>query len=107
MPFAERRESEFERGRLCSAMFVSKMERFPQIAARPCRSCITDQIQKNSRVLDIHFSIGRLDLFVLVAYLVGSIGVGLWVGRGQRDLSDYMLGGRELPWWAVLGSIVA
>jgi SSS family transporter len=58
-------------------------------------------------VPDFQFAIGSLDLFVLVAYLVGSIGLGLWVGRGQKNLSDYMLGGRDLPWWLVLGSIVA
>ncbi len=58
-------------------------------------------------MFDIHFSLGGLDLLVLVGYLVGSIGLGLWVGRGQRDLADYMLGGRDLPWWAVLGSIIA
>lgn len=58
-------------------------------------------------MFDIHFSLGGLDLIVLVGYLVGSIGLGLWVGRGQRDLSDYMLGGRDLPAWALLGSIIA
>src|SRR4029077_10897926 len=52
-------------------------------------------------------TISNWDVLVLVAYLVGSIGLGFWVGRGQRDLSDYMLGGRDLPWWAVLGSIVS
>ena len=31
----------------------------------------------------------------------------MWVGRGQRDLSGYLLGGRDMPWWAILGSIVA
>ncbi len=56
---------------------------------------------------DFHLTISNWDLLVLVAYLVGSIGLGFWVGRGQRDLSDYMLGGRDLPWWAVLGSIVS
>jgi SSS family transporter len=29
------------------------------------------------------------------------------MGRGQKGLSDYLLGGRDLPWWAILGSIVA
>jgi len=32
---------------------------------------------------------------------------GLWVGRGQQSTVDYFLGGRSLPWWAVLLSIVA
>lgn len=29
------------------------------------------------------------------------------MGRGQKGISDYLLGGRDLPWWAILGSIVA
>ncbi len=40
-------------------------------------------------------------------YLVGIVLFGIWVGRGQRDVTDYLLGGRNLPWWAILGSIVA
>jgi len=32
---------------------------------------------------------------------------GLWMGRSQRDISDYFLGARQLPWWALLLSIVA
>lgn len=56
---------------------------------------------------EFHIALSGLDLVVLVLYLVASIALGLWVGRGQRDLADYMLGGRNLPWWALLGSIVA
>ena len=52
--------------------------------------------------------IGAFDAAVLAAYLVGVVLFGLWVGRGQRrDLSTYLLGGRNLPWWGVLLSIVA
>ncbi|HUG92312.1 MAG TPA: sodium:solute symporter [Planctomycetaceae bacterium] len=53
-------------------------------------------------------SIHPIDLAVLAAYLAAVIAVGLWVGRrGGRGLSEYLLGGRDLPWWALLGSIVA
>ncbi len=31
----------------------------------------------------------------------------MWVGRGQKNTVDYFLGGRSIPWWAVLLSIVA
>jgi SSS family transporter len=55
----------------------------------------------------LHLSLGGLDLAVLALYLVACVALGIWVGRGQRDMSDYMVGGRDLPWWAVLGSIVA
>lgn len=52
-------------------------------------------------------SIGLPDLAVIVVYMVGVVLFGLWIGRGQRGAADYMLGGRDLPWWALLLSIVA
>ncbi len=52
-------------------------------------------------------SISSIDLSLLVAYLVGVVAFGLWVGRGQRNTTDYFLGGQSLPWLAVLLSIVA
>jgi SSS family transporter len=51
--------------------------------------------------------IGGIDVFVLLVYLAATIALGLWVGRGQRNLDGYLLGGRNLPWWAILGSVVA
>ncbi|WP_145422060.1 sodium:solute symporter [Planctomycetes bacterium K23_9] len=35
------------------------------------------------------------------------VAFGVWLGRGQKSLTGYLLGGRDLPWWAILGSIVA
>lgn len=54
-----------------------------------------------------HIAIAPLDLAVLMAYLVAVVLFGLWVGRGQQDATGYLLGGRNLPWWLLLGSIVA
>lgn len=51
--------------------------------------------------------VATADVAVVIIYLLVTVGIGLWVGRGQKDLSDYLLGDRNLPWWAVLGSIVA
>ena len=48
-----------------------------------------------------------LDLVVLVAYLVGITTWGAWLGRGQTTGADYFLGGRSLPWGAVMLSVVA
>ncbi|MDX2192318.1 MAG: sodium:solute symporter [Gemmatimonadales bacterium] len=48
-----------------------------------------------------------LDLAVVVAYLVATLGTGLWRARGQATAGDYFLGARDLPAWAVLLSIVA
>ncbi|MFV2067577.1 MAG: transporter, partial [Pirellulales bacterium] len=51
--------------------------------------------------------ISTFDLAILFSYLMAVVLLGLWLGRGQRDVSDYLLGGRSLPWWAILLSIVA
>ena len=51
--------------------------------------------------------IAPLDLALLCAYMAGTIAFGLWMGRGQKTAHDYLLGGRDLPWWALLLSIVA
>ena len=48
-----------------------------------------------------------VDLTILVLYLAGSVAVGVLIGRGARSLDGYLLGDRSLPWWAILGSIVA
>jgi solute:Na+ symporter, SSS family len=52
-------------------------------------------------------SIAPLDLGLLCLYLGATIAFGLWMGRGQKSAHDYLLGGRDLPWWALLLSIVA
>jgi SSS family transporter len=44
-------------------------------------------------------STGLPDLVVIAAYMTGVVLFGLWVGRGQRGAADYMVGGRDLPWW--------
>src|SRR5437764_3368602 len=48
-----------------------------------------------------------LDFVVIVAYLLGITLLGVYVGRQQRDAKDYFVADREIPWWAVLFSIVA
>ncbi|HEX2724013.1 MAG TPA: sodium:solute symporter [Gemmatimonadaceae bacterium] len=52
-----------------------------------------------------HFT--ALDFFVLVAYLAGTTALGLWIGRKQKNASDYFIAERSIPWWAVMFSIVA
>jgi SSS family transporter len=48
-----------------------------------------------------------LDVVVLVAYLGGVAVFGIWAGGRQQSTTDYFLGGRDLPWWAVCFSVVA
>src|SRR5438094_10540831 len=52
-------------------------------------------------------SLSALDALVILAYLVGTTFLGIWVGRRQRDAKDYFVAGRSIPWWAVMFSVVA
>ncbi len=47
------------------------------------------------------------DLIVIAAYFAGVIGIGVYFSRRNNDTSDFALGGRSIPWWAVLASILA
>ena len=51
--------------------------------------------------------LGAIDATLLLVYLLGSVALGVWLGRGQKTAADYMLGGRDLKWWIVLVTIVA
>jgi len=44
---------------------------------------------------------------VLVAYVVGIVTFGVWVGRRTRNVSDFYLAGRQMPWWAAGLSVMA
>ena len=48
-----------------------------------------------------------LDLFVLGTYLAAIVALGAGFSRQQRTVRDYFLTGKQVPWWALLGSIVA
>jgi SSS family transporter len=48
-----------------------------------------------------------IDSAVLLLYFVLIISIGLYMGRKEESLKDFALGGRRIPWWAVLASIIA
>src|SRR5437899_8443118 len=48
-----------------------------------------------------------IDCAVLLLYFVLIISIGLYMGRREESLKDFALGGRSVPWWAVLASIIA
>lgn len=50
---------------------------------------------------------GIIDYLVVLIYMVGVTVFGLVVSGGQRSTVDYFLGGHQIPWWAVLFSLVA
>jgi SSS family transporter len=48
-----------------------------------------------------------IDTGVLLLYFIVIIFIGLRMGRKEDNLEDFALGGRRIPWWAVLASLVA
>jgi SSS family transporter len=48
-----------------------------------------------------------IDGLIIVLYFVAITGIGLYMGRREKSLHDFALGGRNVPWWAVMASIIA
>src|SRR3954452_7187707 len=48
-----------------------------------------------------------IDGLIIVSYFVAIISIGLYMGRREETLHDFALGGRRVPWWAVMASIIA
>ena len=48
-----------------------------------------------------------IDGLIVVLYFASIIFIGLRVGRREKTLEGYALGGRRMPWWAVMASIIA
>ncbi len=48
-----------------------------------------------------------IDLAVVLGYFAAIMGIGLYMGRREESLHDFALGGRRIPWWAVLASLIA
>ncbi len=48
-----------------------------------------------------------LDWFVLILYILLSVGIGLWASRGNKGFGDYMRGGGTMHWVAIGISLIA
>src|SRR2546423_11979900 len=48
-----------------------------------------------------------IDLVIVALYGIGTVALGSWFARRQRNLSTYFVGDRNVSWWLVLISIVA
>jgi solute:Na+ symporter, SSS family len=48
-----------------------------------------------------------IDGLVVFLYFAIIIAIGLYKGRGSKDLESFAVGNRNIPWWAVLASILA
>ena len=48
-----------------------------------------------------------LDAVVILLYFAVIISIGLYKGRGDKTMESFAVGDRNIPWWAVLASILA
>jgi len=48
-----------------------------------------------------------VDLGIILLYFAGISAIGLYMGRREESLKDFALAGRQVPWWAVMASIIA
>ncbi|WP_298536114.1 sodium/solute symporter [uncultured Algibacter sp.] len=52
--------------------------------------------------------LSKIDLIILFAYLLGIMGYGIWMSRAkEKNVSDYFMASKSLPWWIVGGSLIA
>lgn len=51
--------------------------------------------------------LGPIDVAVVALYFAGTFGIAWWFGRRQRNVEDFLVGGRHMPWFAVGLSILA
>ena len=47
------------------------------------------------------------DLVIIAVYFAIIIGIGVHFSRLNKNVAEFALGGRSIPWWAVLASILA
>lgn len=52
-------------------------------------------------------SLGLIDLVVLLVSIAAAVMIGLKLGGKSDSVEAFLVGNRSLPWWAILGSIVA
>jgi Na+/proline symporter len=48
-----------------------------------------------------------LDLLIIGMYFAIIVGIGVHFSRRNKNVAEFALGGRSIPWWAVLASILA
>jgi SSS family transporter len=55
----------------------------------------------------MHSALARVDVAIIVVYVLGTTLIGAWFSLRQKTLRTYFVGDRNVAWWLVLISIVA
>jgi solute:Na+ symporter, SSS family len=56
---------------------------------------------------DIGMLAGNPYIVAIVLYLFALVGVGVWKSRSVRDSADFMVAGRQLTWYVLVGTLLA
>src|SRR5436309_4382566 len=59
------------------------------------------------KIFNVSEYLSSEDWAVILIYLAGITGLGVWFGKDQKSTKDYFLGSKNVPWWGVGLSIVA
>ena len=44
--------------------------------------------------------LASIDIFIIVAFMVATVGVGLWLSkRASKNIKTYFLAGNDIPWY--------
>lgn len=57
--------------------------------------------------VNIEFELTGLDIGILIAYVIGILAIGLWIGRNKEDQESFFLGGRGSNWFVVGFALMA
>ena len=74
----------------------SAVESNPQVAEAVSKATASTSVSLNA-----------IDWVVIIGYFVIIAGVAIWSSRGQNTSSDFFLGGRNIGWFAIGGSLFA
>lgn len=63
-------------------------------------------------MFDVHLvavfaQLSPLDFLIVLAYLIAVLGIGWYQSRKGGSSEDFITGSRQMPWFAVMGSLVA
>ena len=74
----------------------SAVESNPQVAEAVSKATASTSVSLNA-----------IDWVVIIGYFAIIAGVAIWSSRGQNTSSDFFLGGRNIGWFAIGGSLFA
>lgn len=56
---------------------------------------------------DIPTLVSNPYIIAIIVYLLALVGVGVWKSRSVRNSADFMVAGRSLPWFVLVGTLLA